>query len=310
MKRLLLPLLAIAATTPLMAQNERAPFVIEETGRTFWRLDDAVKSIGEGQGTIVIGPGQFKECAVQSAGSVTYRAAQPGSVIFDGVACDGKAALVLRGIFARVEGIVFQNIRVPDRNGSGIRLEKGDLEVDNSIFRNSEQGILTNEGPTMNVKVDRSTFSGLGGCPDGMCSHSLYIGNNATLSVTNSRFEKGTGGHYLKSRAAMAQISGNSFDDTRGRTTNYHIDLPAGSGGSITKNVFVQGRDKENYSAIIALGAEERIHRSVGLVIAGNDVSIAPGIDRETTFIGDWTHEPLRIGQNKIGPGVKISDQR
>ncbi len=310
MKRFLLPLITVAAAAPLMAQNERAPFVIDETGKSFWRLDDAVNSIGDGQGTIVIGPGQFKECAVQAAGSVTYRAAQPGTVIFDGVACDGKAALVLRGTSARVEGLIFQNMRVGDRNGSGIRLEKGDLDVENSIFRNSEQGILTNEGPTMNVKVDRSTFSGLGGCPDGMCSHSLYIGDNASLTVTNSRFEKGTGGHYLKSRAATAKISGNSFDDTRGRTTNYHIDLPAGSVGSITNNVFVQGRDKENYSAIIALGAEQRIHPSAGLVIAGNDVSIAPGIDWGTTFIGDWTHEPLRIGQNKIGPGVKLSDQR
>jgi hypothetical protein len=310
MKNYLLPLVALAVAAPLMAQNERAPFMIEETGKSFWRLDDAVKSIGEGQGTIVIGPGILQECAVQSAGSITYRAARPGTVVFDGVACDGKAALVFRGAFARVEGMIFQNIRVADRNGSGIRLEKGDLEVENSIFRNSEQGILTNEGPTMNVSVDRSTFSGLGGCPDGMCSHSLYIGDNASLSVTNSRFEKGTGGHYVKSRAATARISGNSFDDTRGRTTNYHIDLPAGSVGSITNNVFVQGKDKENYSAIISLGAEQRIHPSAGLVISGNDVSLAPGMDKGTTFIGDWSHEPLRIGQNKIGPGIKLSDRR
>ena len=310
MKRLLLPLLAIAVATPLMAQNEQPPFRIEETGKTFWRLDDAVKSIGEGKGTILIGPALLQQCAVQSAGSITYRALQPGRVVFDGVACEGKAALVLRGSFAKVEGVIFQNIRVADRNGSGIRLEKGDLEVTNSIFRNSEQGILTNEGPAMNVKVDRSTFSGLGGCPDGMCSHSLYIGDNARLTVTNSRFEKGTGGHYVKSRAATVQISGNSFDDTQGKTTNYHIDLPAGSAGSITNNIFVQGRDKENYSAIIALGAEQRIHPSAGLVIAGNDASMAPDINRQTTFVGDWTHEPIRIGPNKIGPGMKLSDRR
>lgn len=34
------------------------------------------------------------------------------------------------------------------------------------------------------------------------------------------------------------------------------IDLPAGSVGTITHNEFVQGRNKENYSAFIAVGAE------------------------------------------------------
>jgi hypothetical protein len=310
MRRFLLPLLGLVAATPIMAQNERPPILVEESGRSFWRLDDAVRSIGPGRGTITIQPGVLQQCAVQGEGSVVYRAAKPGTVVLDGMTCDGKAALVLRGSFARVEGLIFQNMRVPDRNGSGIRLEKGDLEVENSIFKDSEQGILTNEGPDMNVKVNQSTFSGLGGCPDGVCSHSLYIGNNASLTVTNSRFEKGTGGHYLKSRAARSMIAGNSFDDTRGRTTNYHIDLPAGTSGSIINNVFVQGRDKENYSAIIALGAEDRIHPSAGLVISGNDASIAPGVDRQTTFVGDWTHEPFKMSNNRLGAGLKPSDRR
>jgi hypothetical protein len=310
MTRSLFPLVLLGLATPIFAQSERAPFIVEESGRGFWRIDDAVRSIGGGEGTITIGPGTFRQCAVQGEGAITYRAAQPGSVVFDGVACEGKAVLVLRGRFARVEGIVFQNVRVPDGNGSGIRLERGNLEVENAIFRNSEQGILTNEGPEMNVAVNQSTFSGLGGCPDGGCSHSIYGGNNATMKVTRSRFERGTGGHYLKARAARVTIADNSFDDTRGSQTNYMIDLPAGASGQITGNVFVQGRSKENYSALIALGAEDRIHSSAGLVISGNQASIAPGVDRQTTFVGDWTHEPIRIGQNRLGPGIKVSDQR
>ena len=63
------------------------------------------------------------------AASIAYVAREPGTAIFDGVACEGKAALVLGGRSARVEGIVFQNIRVPDANGAGIRLEAGDLVV-------------------------------------------------------------------------------------------------------------------------------------------------------------------------------------
>jgi Right handed beta helix region len=300
------PLAVLAVAAPLAAQNERAPFMVDESGQSFWRLDEAVKSIGDGNGTITIGPGIMQQCAVQSEGEITYRAAQPGTVIFDGVSCEGKAALVFRGRAARVEGIIFQNMRVQDRNGSGIRLEKGDLTVENSIFRNSQQGILTAQDPSANIVVNRSTFSGLGGCPDGMCSHSIYIGDFASLTVTHSRFERGTGGHYVKSRAARAEISDNSFDDTRGHETNYMIDLPAGAVGAITRNQFVQGKDKENYSAFIAVGAENRTNRSQGLVIANNDASIAPGVTRGSTFVVDWTHEPLRISQNRLGSGLSL----
>jgi hypothetical protein len=308
--RLFFPLAALAVAAPLAAQSERPPFMVEESNRSFWRLADAVKSIGDGEGTITIAAGTIDDCAVQTEGSITYRAAQPGTAVFDGVTCEGKAALVLRGRAARVEGLIFQNMKVSDRNGAGIRLEKGDLAIENAIFRNSEQGILTGVEHMSTITIDRSTFSGLGGCPDGMCSHSAYIGEIASLRVTRSRFERGTGGHYLKARAARVEISDNSFDDTRGRETNYMIDLPAGSIGSITNNMFVQGQSKENYSAFIAVGAEQRVNPSAGLVIGGNDARFAAGVDRSSTFVADWTHEPLKISANRLAPGLKLSDRR
>jgi Right handed beta helix region len=308
--RTFLSLALVAIAAPLAAQSERPPFLVEESGKSFWRLGDAVKSIGDGEGTVTISAGLIDDCAVQTEGAITYRAARPGSVVFDGVTCEGKAALVFRGRAARVEGIIFQNMKVADRNGAGIRLEKGDLDIDNVIFRNSEQGILTGVEKMSNIIIDRSTFSGLGGCPDGMCSHSAYIGEIASLRVTRSRFERGTGGHYLKARAARVDIRDNSFDDTRGRETNYMIDLPAGSVGAITGNVFVQGQSKENYSAFIAVGAEQRVNPSAGLVISNNDARFAAGVSRPSTFVADWTHEPLRISANRLAPGLKLSDRR
>jgi hypothetical protein len=203
MKKLLFPLALLAVAAPLAAQGERPPFRVDESGRAFWRLDDAVKSIGAGEGTITIAPGTYEDCAIQTDGAVTFRAARAGSAIFDGMTCEGKAALVLRGHFARVEGLIFQNMRVADRNGAGIRLEKGDLEVVNSVFRNSEQGILTSNDPAGSILIDRSTFSGLGGCPNGMCSHSIYVGDYGSIIVANSRFERGTGGHYVKTRQCL-----------------------------------------------------------------------------------------------------------
>jgi hypothetical protein len=309
MKRAAFAALALIAALPLSAQG-RGGFLVEESGRSFWRLDDAVKSLRGGSGTISVAPGTYPDCAVQEGGLLTIRAMQPGAAIFDGGACEGKATIVARGDSLKVEGLIFQNILVPDRNGAGIRLERGNLEIVNTLFRNSEQGVLTANENVGEISVDRSTFSGLGGCPNGMCSHSLYIGVSAKLSVARSRFDRGTGGHYIKTRSAEVDIRDSSFDDTAGRATNYMIDLSAGAVGTIANNVFVQGRDKENYSAFIAVAPEARDNPSAGLAISGNDASIAPGVNRQTVFVADWSGEPLRLGSNRLGPGLKAFERR
>src|SRR3569833_3815753 len=124
--RPLLPLLALPAAAPLAAQS-LAPFSVGDRG--YRSLQDAVSAIGDGCGTIVIAPGVYRMCAVQGAGEIAYQAAEPGTVVFDGKACEGKAALVLRGRSATVEGRTFRDIRVADQNGAGIRLEQGNLVV-------------------------------------------------------------------------------------------------------------------------------------------------------------------------------------
>ena len=312
LRRPLLPLLALPlllAPAPLPAQTGGAPFSVD--GRGFSRLQDAVDAIGDGEGTIRIAPGYHRDCAVQTAGRIAFVAAEPGRAIFDGVTCEGKAALVLRGRGAKVDGIVFQNLRVPDGNGAGIRLEQSDLAVVNSLFRNSEEGILTGDDGEATLTIDRSTFSRLGRCDRGLsCAHSVYTGLYGRVVVTHTRFEKGSGGHYLKTRAATVEIVDNSFDDTQGTATNYMIDLPSGSAGRIANNLFVQGRDKENYSAIIAVAAEERKNPSRGLVVEGNRASIPEGIGRQSVFVADWSGEPLAIGANTIGPGLKRFEKR
>ena len=290
---------------------ESAPFAIVETGAAYWRLDDAVNAVGDRDATIRIAPGVYRDCAVQERGRIAFVAAEPGKVVFDGGACEDKAALVLRGRGASVDGIIFRNMRVPDANGAGIRLEQGPLTVTNATFRDSEQGILSADDPSATIRIDRSTFSGLGRCDRGLsCAHSVYIGHYGALVVTRSRFERGNGGHYVKSRATRAEISDSSFDDTQGKATNYMIDLPAGSVGTITRNMFVQGPNKENHSAMITVAAEARENPSRGLLIAGNTASLAPGVSWSTVFVADWSHEPLAIGQKQLGKGIATFQQR
>lgn len=295
----------------LFAQAPAPNYTVVETGQGFGRLQQAVDAIGEGRGTIAIAPGRHADCAVQTAGIIAYLAAEPGAAIFDGVACEGKAVLVLRGRGAEVSGLVFQNIRVPDYNGAGIRLEQGDLTVAESWFRDSQQGILTASDPNGRIVIDRSTFSRLGTCEgSGGCAHSIYVGDYGHLRVTRSRFEQGRGGHYVKSRAARVEIASSSFDDAGGQATNYMIDLPGGAAGQISNNWFVQGRDKENYSAFIAVAAEGKAHSSAGLLITGNDARLAPGVERNTWFVADWSGDALALRENALGPGLGRLERR
>ncbi|MWV26555.1 right-handed parallel beta-helix repeat-containing protein [Aurantiacibacter rhizosphaerae] len=295
--------IAVAAipAAALLAQDRAAAFTVVETGQGYDRLQDAVDAIGNARGTIAIAPGRYEQCAVQEGGDVSFFATQPGSAVFDGVTCEGKAALVLRGRSAEVSGIVFQNMRVPDYNGSGIRLEQGDLTVAESWFRDSQQGILTHNDTGSQLVIDRSTFTRLGTCEgSGGCAHSIYTGEYGQVRITRSRFEQGRGGHYVKARAVRVDIASSSFDDAAGRGTNYMIDLPGGASGQISNNWFVQGQDKENYAAFIAVAAEGRAHDSANLSVVGNDARFASGVDRNSIFVADWSGDMGGVGENAL----------
>ncbi len=119
----LVPAALLAAALPAsFAQAQSGPYTVIETGQSYARLQDAVNAVGAGMGTIRFAAGRFADCAVQTEGDLAFTAAVPGQSVLDGVTCEGKAALVLRGRSARIEGLVFANLRVPEGNGAGIRL--------------------------------------------------------------------------------------------------------------------------------------------------------------------------------------------
>src|SRR3546814_17469796 len=122
MRFAVLALLLLAA--PAAAQNG-APFTIAETGQTFHDIDDAVQSVRMGTATILIAPGVYHQCTVQAGGRITFKAVQPGTAIFDGTTCEGKAAFVLRGQSATAEGLVVRNMAVDDGNGAGVGRTSG-----------------------------------------------------------------------------------------------------------------------------------------------------------------------------------------
>jgi len=309
--RRILPFIALALTIPAAAQTGRAPFTIQQTGQGFATIDEAVQSVRMGTATILIAPGVYHQCTIQAGGVITFKAVQPGTAIFDGTACEGKAAFVLRGQGSTVDGLVFRNLRVSDGNGAGIRTEMGNLTVTNSMFLDSQEGILGGEPNGQKIVIDHSTFAGLGQCdqsPD--CAHSIYLANEGSVTVTNSRFERGRGGHYVKLRVPNILIADNSFDDTGGRKTNYMIDLPEGSTGLITRNTFVQGREKENWTGFVVVAAEAKKYTSAGLRVENNVATLAPGETRSPAFVADYSHERLALGTNKLGAGVRMFETR
>jgi hypothetical protein len=314
MKRLIAALLALAAA-PLAAQSfgpaMTPSFTVVESGISYFTLQDAVRAIGGGQGTIRIAPGSYQECAVQEGGRIRYVAAVPGQVTLDAVTCEQKAALVLRGESAEVHGIIFANLVVPEGNGAGIRIERGDLLVRESLFRDSQSGIVSADDPNGRIEIVRSTFSGLGRCDGNIsCAHSIYINGYGALSIAHVRFERGTGGHYVKSRAPRVELVDSSFDDSAGRATNYMIDLPHGADGLIARNLFVQGEDKENSSAFIAVAAEGAEVPSESLSITANEASLVPDLRRRTNFLAIWGGGEPRIQGNQLAAQITELDRR
>lgn len=295
----------LAAPAPVIAQVA-GPFMVTETKKSFSRLADAVASIGDSNGTIEIAPGRYADCVVQSAGRVTFIAREPGTVVFDGGVCEGKATLVLRGRGAVVQGLRFTNVRVPAGNGAGIRLERSDLSVRNTQFIDSQSGILTADDPSGSITIDHTTFAGLGKDPRGNGAHSLYVGKYRKLNISHSRFERGRGGHYVKSRAAVVEILDSNFDDSQGQHTNYLIDLPNGAAGRIMRNTFLNGLGKDNRSVLISVAAEGSLNSSSGLLIYRNQVMLVPGYPWATAFVGNWSSDMLTILHNQLPRSMTI----
>ena len=210
-----------------------------------------------GTATILIAPGVYRQCAVQSGGRITYQGGRrraPRSSRRE--TCEDKAALVLRGQGSVVDGLVFRGYSVSDGNGAGIRTEMGDLTVINSMFLDSQEGILGGEPTDQKIVIDRSTFSG----PRAMRDGELLA---LDLPAEQGQRDDHQFAFRTRHRRALRQAARAADDDHRQqlrryrrRKTNYMIDLPEGGTGLIARNTFVQGAAKENDGALVVIAAE------------------------------------------------------
>ena len=174
-------------------------------------------------------------------------------LIAAGAAAEEKGIWVMRGGQMSVEGFDFVGARVPDRNGAGIRFEKGALRVRNCTFTDNENGILTSSQADAELVIENSEFGG-NGYGDGR-SHNLYVGAIARLTVTGSYFHHAKVGHLLKSRAAESHIFYNRLTDGPGGRASYELEFTNGGVAYVVGNIIQQGPQTEN-PHLISFGAE------------------------------------------------------
>lgn len=162
----------------------------------------------------------------------------------NGMAAEGKGIWVVRGGHMVVQGFDFSGARVPDRNGAGIRFEKGQLTLQDCTFTDNQNGILTSSNDQAELEIINCEF-GHNGHGDGQ-SHNLYAGEIARLSVTGSYFHHARVGHLLKSRAAVNHILYNRLTDESGGKASYELEFASGGLAYVVGNIIAQGSETQN----------------------------------------------------------------
>ncbi len=221
--------------------------------------------------TIDISAGTYRgEVGVIAQKRLTLRGVG-GRPVFqaDGRSAEGKAILVVRNGDIRIENIEFRGARVADRNGAGIRFERGRLQVVHCAFVDNENGILTAGFDDAELSIRDSDFSAAPAKTP--LPHLLYVGRIAKLTVTDSRFSGGHDGHLLKSRARVSDIRNSRFVDGPGGQAAYELEFPNGGRVSVVGNVIGQSAGTSN-PTVVSFGTEGYDDRPLALVFTDNTV--------------------------------------
>ena len=228
-------------------------------GLALSRIADAIRQAGDGD-TIAILPGIYAgDVAVihQRRLSLVGLGSDPRDrpvLSAAGMHAEGKAIWVVRNGDIRVAGLHFEGARVADRNGAGIRFEKGHLQLTQCRFTDNQNGVLTGDDIDSSLVIEGCDF-GEAPVNPGSLPHLLYVGRIGLVSVQRSRFRAGREGHLIKSRARQTSLIGNLLDDGPTGESSYEIDLPEGGNALVEDNTVVQSAFTQN-PVMLAYGAE------------------------------------------------------
>lgn len=225
-------------------------------------------------------------------------------VIAQGAHAQGKGLFVMTGQRQRIEGFDFVGTRVPDRNGAGIRLERGSLTLRDCRFHDNENGLLASNDPAITLDIEGCEFGRI--APGDGRTHNCYVGAIARLSVTGSWFHSGHTGHLLKSRAAVNHVFYNRLADGPG-SASYELEFPNGGVAVVVGNLIEQGPSTQNFH-LVGFGAEGLTHRRQALLMVNNTLidrrakggvylRVANGVERVRIL------NNLLAGKHELPPG-------
>ncbi len=227
------------------------------------KIEEAVNAAKDGD-TVIVQTGTYTETFTVSkklkiTGKGTVQILAPKKIP------NGKAIIVSRADLI-LENIEISGAKVPDKNGAGIRQEKGNLTLIGCKIHNNENGILAGAVQDAELKVKKSEFY-LNGYGDGY-SHGIYAGKLKKLTVEDSYFHDTKIGHHIKSRARSTEITGSTLDDGTG-DASYNIDIPNGGTAVIRNNKMIQGEKSPNRT-MVNYGGESEAYPSSSLLIENN----------------------------------------
>lgn len=218
-------------------------------------IADAARNAKDGD-IVEIMPGEYRgDVAIWAQKSLTIRGIGKRPILIaNGKSAEDKAIWVIYNGDFSIDNIEFRGARVADRNGAGIRFERGQLKVSNCSFIDNQIGIMTANFNKAELSIKDSLFAQ---APhnEHWLPHLLYVGRIARLEISGSRFHQGYRGHLIKSRAHHNIIHYNLIYDGPGGQASYEIDLPNGGTADIVGNVIGQSADSQN-PIVIAYGAE------------------------------------------------------
>jgi len=225
-------------------------------------LSEALGQAAAGD-VVVLASGRYVEAGVIRADRVTLKA-EPGARL-DGIAAEGKAALVVKGNDTVIEGLECSNIRVPDRNGACVRLEGRNLTLRNVHFHDSEEGVLAANG-TGTILIEGSRLERLGAAGR---AHALYINHIDSLVIRRSVIlSSADEGHEIKSRAAQTVIEDCVVASLDGHDSRL-LDVPNGGEVVIRGSVLEKGAASSN-PQLIGFGLEGIDYPRNSLRLDGN----------------------------------------
>jgi hypothetical protein len=290
--------LAIMILTGIAIANPSPAATLKVGANQTYNTPSAAAAVAKDGDRIEIEPGQYFDCAVWNADNLVIEGTGPGVVITDKT-CIGKGLFVIEGKNTTVRNLTLTRARVPDMNGAGIRLDNGNLTVDNVKFIDNQSGILGG-APGMTVTVRNSDFDKNGTCQTA-CAHGIYIENVDLLRVENSRFSNTRQGHSIKSRALRTEVTGSTITDGPEGTSSYLIEAPNGGTLIVSDNTLEKGPRSENHNAAIAIGAEGGTHPTPEITITNNN--LRNDGNYQTALLWNLTATPATLAGNKLsGP--------